>query len=67
MRCLPIPTLDPEQEAAKYMKVKPAAEGMEAINVPDAKAALEGARDILVERFAETAELLAASPCATLG
>jgi uncharacterized protein len=27
--------------------------------VPDAKAALEGARDILVERFAETAELLA--------
>jgi uncharacterized protein len=27
--------------------------------VPDAKAALDGARDILVERFAETAELLA--------
>ena len=36
-----------------------AAEGVEAINVPDAKAALDGARDILVERFAETAELLA--------
>ena len=53
------PTLDPEQEAAKYLNVKPAAEGVEAINVPDAKAALEGARDILVERFAETAELLA--------
>ena len=53
------PTLDPEQEAAKYLNVKPAAEGVEAINVPDAKSALEGARDILVERFAETAELLA--------
>ena len=53
------PTLDPEQEAAKYVIVKPAAEGVEAINVPDAKAALEGARDILVERFAETADLLA--------
>ena len=53
------PTLDPEQEAVKYVRVAPAAEGVEAINVPDAKAALEGARDILVERFAETAELLA--------
>ncbi|SPP64210.1 Tex family protein [Nitrospira lenta] len=54
------PMLDPEQEAAKYLIVKPAGDGVEAINVPDAKAALEGARDILVERFAETAELLAA-------
>ena len=53
------PTLDPEQEAEKYLIVKPAAEGVEAITVPDAKSALEGARDILVERFAETAELLA--------
>ncbi len=53
------PTLDPEQEALKYVKVVAAAEGVEAINVPDAKAALEGARDILVERFAETADLLA--------
>ncbi|MBF8254034.1 MAG: tex, partial [Deltaproteobacteria bacterium] len=53
------PTLDPEQEAAKYVNVKPAADGADAINIPDAKAALEGARDILVERFAETAELLA--------
>jgi uncharacterized protein len=53
------PTLDPEREAAKYLNVKPASEGVEAINVPDAKSALEGARDILVERFAETAELLA--------
>jgi len=52
------PTLDPQQEAAKYVNVKPAADGTDAINIPDAKAALEGARDILVERFAETAELL---------
>ncbi len=37
----------------------PATEGVEAINVPDAKTALEGARDILMERFAETADLLA--------
>jgi uncharacterized protein len=54
------PMLDPEHEAAKYVVVKPAADGVEAINVPDAKTALEGARDILVERFAETADLLAA-------
>jgi len=53
------PMLTPEQEALKYIRVVPAAEGVEAINVPDAKAALEGARDILAERFAETADLLA--------
>lgn len=53
------PTLSPEQEAAKYIKVQLAAAGVEAINVPDVKTALEGARDILAERFAETAELLA--------
>jgi uncharacterized protein len=45
------PTLDPETEAAKYVDVEK--------GVADAKAALEGARDILVERFVETAELLA--------
>ena len=54
------PMLDPEQEALKYVRVVPATEGIEAINVPDAKTALEGARDILMERFAETADLLAA-------
>ena len=48
------PTLDPQQEAAKYVNDKPAAEN----GVPDVKAALDGARDILSERFAETAELL---------
>ncbi len=53
------PRLDPEQEALQYIRVVPAAEGVEAINVPDAKTALEGARDILMERFAETADLLA--------
>jgi uncharacterized protein len=52
------PLLHPNEEAAKYVKVVPAKEGAEAINVPDAKSALEGARDILAERFAETAELL---------
>ncbi len=54
------PGLDPRVEAEKYVKVVEAAEGVEAVNVPDAKAALDGARDILSERFAETAELLAA-------
>jgi protein Tex len=49
------PMLDPQQEAMKYINDKPAAEN----GVPDADAALDGARDILSERFAETAELLA--------
>ena len=53
------PLLHPEQEALKYIRVVSASEGVEAINVPDAKTALEGARDILMERFAETADLLA--------
>ena len=48
------PTLDPQEEAAKYVNDKPAAEN----GVPDVKAALDGARDILSERFAETADLL---------
>jgi uncharacterized protein len=53
------PTLDPQQEAAKYVNVTPATESSNAINVPDAQAVLDGAREILCERFAETAELLA--------
>ena len=53
------PTLDPLQEAAKYVNVTPATESSNAINVPDAQAALDGAREILCERFAETADLLA--------
>lgn len=53
------PLLTPELEAEKYIRIEPATEQSEAINVPTAKAALEGARDILVERFSETAEILA--------
>ena len=52
------PMLDPQQEAIRYVIVKPATDNEEAINFPDAKAVLEGARDILSERFAETAPLL---------
>src|SRR5437016_907287 len=53
------PSLDPQQEAVKYVNGQAATDDAETVNVPDVKAALEGARDILVERFAETAELLA--------
>ncbi|MDX2251538.1 MAG: Tex family protein [Nitrospira sp.] len=59
-RLLADPMLNPEQEALAFIRVDPAADGIEAIHVPDAKTALEGARDILMERFAETADLLAA-------
>jgi uncharacterized protein len=47
--------LDPQKEAAKYVNNKAAAEN----GVPDIKTALDGARDILSEGFAGTAELLA--------
>jgi len=53
------PMLDPQVEAASYIKTVPASGDAEAINIPDVKTALDGARDILVERFAETAALLA--------
>ena len=46
------PTLDPQETAAAY--VTGTGEGQ----VPDAAAALEGARAILVERFAEDADLI---------
>ncbi len=49
------PTLDPDTEAAKY--VNPEKEPPEK-HVPDVKAALDGARQILMERFAEDAALL---------
>ena len=49
------PTLVPETEAAKF--VNTAAEPPEK-HVPDVKAALDGARQILMERFAEDAVLL---------
>lgn len=44
------PTLVPQDEAAKYIDAEK--------GVADAKAALDGARDILAERFAEDAELI---------
>ena len=42
------PTLDPQETAAAYVNEQ----------VPDAAAALEGARAVLVERFAEDADLI---------
>lgn len=50
------PTLDPQAEAAKYLRPE---EG-EIKAVPDAAAALDGAKQILMERFAEDAELVGA-------
>ena len=47
------PTLDPLVEAAQYLNLN--AE----VPIADSKAALDGARDILAENFAENAELLA--------
>ena len=48
------PTLDPESEAAHYLRP---AEG-ETPAIEDAKAALDGAKQILMERFAEDPELI---------
>jgi uncharacterized protein len=45
------PSLDPEREAAGYLNPD--------AGIDDTKAALEGARQILMERFAEDADLLA--------
>jgi uncharacterized protein len=52
------PSLDPEQQAAGYLRE--AFESADGKNpgVADAKAALDGARQILMERFAEDATLL---------
>jgi protein Tex len=52
--------LHPETEAAKYVKAPFTTEQGDNPGVPDVKAALEGARQILMEQFAEDAELLAA-------
>ncbi len=48
----------PEQEAARYLKAPFTGTQGENPGVPDAKAALDGARQILMERFAEDAVLL---------
>ncbi|HEY6773262.1 MAG TPA: Tex family protein, partial [Oxalicibacterium sp.] len=52
------PALSPEAEAEKYLKPAFTVDGTENPGVPDAKAALDGARQILMERFAEDATLL---------
>ena len=52
------PSLHPETEAAKYLKAAFTTENGDNPGVPDAKAALDGARQILMEQFAEDAELL---------
>jgi len=52
------PSLDPEIEAAKYIKEAFTSEQGENPGVLDTKAALEGARQILMERFAEDATLV---------
>ncbi len=53
------PTLNPEEEAAKYLREPfTSAAGDANPGVADAKAALDGARQILMERFAEDAGLL---------
>ncbi len=52
-------SLEPQVEAAKFLKAPFATEQGDNAGVPDAKAALEGARQILMEQFTEDAELLA--------
>jgi protein Tex len=54
------PALDPEVEAAKYLKPPFKTADGENAGVPDTKSALEGARQILMEQFAEEAELVGA-------
>jgi protein Tex len=50
--------LNPETEAAQYLKAAFTTENGDNPGVPDAKAALDGARQILMEQFAEDAQLL---------
>ena len=52
------PKLDPDTEATKYIKEAFQVDGTDNPGVPDTKAALEGARQILMERFAEDATLV---------
>src|SRR6202011_1353437 len=53
-------TLPPEKEALKFLKPAFTTEQGENPGVADIKAALEGARQILMEQFAEDAELVGA-------
>ncbi len=52
------PTRNPEQEAAAYLREAFTTTDGNNPGVPDTKAALDGARQILMERFAEDATLL---------
>ncbi|MFZ6847680.1 Tex family protein [Undibacterium sp. RuRC25W] len=52
------PLLNPEAEAAAYLKPAFTTDNGDNPGVPDAKTALDGARQILMERFAEDATLL---------
>ena len=52
------PTLDPQTEAARYLKAPFTTEQGENPGVADAKAALDGARQVLLEQFAEDAALV---------
>jgi uncharacterized protein len=52
------PALDPETEAAGYLKPPFETADGPNVGVADAKAALDGARQILIEQFAEDAELV---------
>jgi len=52
------PMLNPEEEAAKYLRPPFSTDNGDNPGVADAKAALDGARQILMERFAEDATLL---------
>ena len=52
------PMLEPETEAAKFIKAAFTSDQGDNPGVPDTKAALEGARQILMERFAEDAGLV---------
>lgn len=54
------PALHPEQEAAEYLKAAFSTDQGDNPGVLDAKSALDGARQILMERFSEDAALLQA-------
>jgi len=52
------PSLTPETEAVRFLKPPFTTEAGDNPGVPDVKAALDGARQVLIEQFAEEAELL---------
>ena len=52
------PDLDPEAEAAKFLRPEFETDNGKNPGVADTKAALDGARQVLMERFAEDAELV---------